>query len=493
MIREFFENLFGRQPKKRGYAAAEKKARYSDFKSSRGSADYELRNGLSAVRAKTRYLARNSSSMRRFLSLMKINIVGKNGFMFKSRVRRLNGDLDETLNTRVEEAWADWCEAPTVDGQMSMVHLLSQAVQTWCRDGEVIWEIVRNFAYRDGIAINPLEADYLDETLNTIHPATGNEIRMGVEIDALGKPVAYHFLTYHPGNTHYMFVHSKKQHRRVTADKVIHIFERSRPGQTRGEPHGASVVNSIKMLDGYRESETMRRRLMAAIMGFFSRDTPKPEGISELADDENEDESLFEMDVEPGLLKQMPDGMRFEKFDPGGALTDYAQFESQVKKDISMGFNISSFALGMETEGVSYSTGRSVLVEDRDFYSYMQEFFIDNGLKRVFRLWLSMHILSDQSQIPPTRVEMVRRRCVFRGRGWAWVDPAKEVKANSEALGTFQTSLARVAAERGIDRDDLLDEIEEDKKAAERRGLTLKYSTDSSAQTKSTEDNDDDD
>jgi capsid protein len=39
-----------------------------------------------------------------------------------------------------------------------------------------------------------LEADHLDETFNSIDPGTGNEIRMGIEIDPSGKrarPITY--------------------------------------------------------------------------------------------------------------------------------------------------------------------------------------------------------------------------------------------------------------------------------------------------------------
>ncbi len=478
-----FESLFGLlgyQKKstvieKRGYTAAEKKARYGDFKASRGSADYELRGGLAVVRAKSRALARNSSSMRRFLWLMKINVVGSQGYVFKSRVRRADGSMDQTLNERAEDAWKTWCETPTVDGEMHMVDLQVQVLQSWCRDGEAFIELVRNSTYRDGFALNPLEADFVDETHNTINLENGNEIRMGVEINRLGRPVAYYVLEYHPGSYHQTGLFKGRMHRRVPAENMIHIFERTRSGQTRGEPHGSSVINPVKMLDGYREAETMRRRVMAAIGGFFSRTMPKLEGVSELADQVDDDDDVYEVNLEPGTFKQLPDGMDFHKFDPGGALTDYAQFESQIKKDICMGFNLSAFALGMETEGVSYSTGRSVLVEDRDFYRYMQNFFIRKAIKKIFNLWLSMHLLSVDSEIPPTRAEIIRKRCIFRGRGWTWVDPLKEVKANSEALNTSQISLAQIAADRGLDRDELLDEIKEDQEAAELRGLTLNY------------------
>lgn len=462
--------------RRRNYLAAQNVARYGDLTASRGSADWELANSLSEVRAKARFLARNSGSMRRYIQLMRVNIVGDGGFRLQSRVRMLDGRLDISLNQRVEDAWSRWCEAPTVDGQMTMIDLLNQAVATWCRDGEVIWEIVYSNQYRDGVSINPIEADLLDETLTRKNPDNGNDIRMGVEVDSYGRPVAYHLLTSHPGDLVWYAVENQRRYRRVPANRIIHIFDKDRPGQTRGEPPAAAAIQPVKMLDGYREAETMGRRLRAALMGFFTRSLPKMEGLTELADRQDDADEIFEMDMEPGRLKQLPDGMEFKEFSPGGSTTDYAQFESQIKKDLAMTFGISAFSHGMETQGVSYSTGRSVLIEDRDYYKTRQRFFIDHGILRLFRIWLPRHVLEETSKVPPTRLDAIFASVVFRPRGWDWVDPGKDVKANTEALRTKQTSLSRIAAARGMDRDELLDEIAEDIEAAESRGLTLEYS-----------------
>lgn len=470
-------------PGLRGYSAAENVARYGDFKSSRGSADYELREGLAEVRAKVRFLARNSGSMRRYMQLMAVNIVGESGFRLQSRVRQAGGSAATSLNKRVQDAFMAWSEAPTTCGQLHMIELESQAVKTFARDGEVIWEFVTGPQYVDGIAINPLEADMLDETLNTTHPPTKNEIRMGVEVDSYGRPVAYHFLTTHPGDLTWYSYQSNRRYRRVPADRVIHLFEKSRPGQTRGEPPAASMVLNVKMLDGYREAETMSRRLRAALMGFFENQMPETRGISELADDDDDtekpDDEPFEMQMEPGRLKQLPRGVTFKEFSPGGSQTDYADYESQVKKDIAMGLGISTMSHGMEVSGVSYSSGRTVITEDRDFYKSMQGFFIRGLMRRTFRKWIEAHVVyADMPALLPSQVGRVLGSYVFRARGWDWVDPTKDVTANIDALRTKQTSLARVAAQRGIDRDELLMEIKEDAEAAEALGLTLTYDGD---------------
>lgn len=450
---------------KRNYVAARKVARYGDFSVSPGSADYELRIGLAEVRKRTRFLARNSGTMRRYIQLMKDNVIGDNGFR-----------LQVKGNNRVEDAWRQWCEYPTVDGVQSIVEFQKQVVATWCRDGEVLIELVVNSSYTDMIGLNALEADMLDETLNTENPTNGNQIKMGVEIDALGVPVAYHLLTQHPGDLFAGSRMPRNRHRRVPASRIIHAFERLRPGQTRGEPPASAVVNPIKMLDGYREAETTNRRIAAAMMGFFTRDIPKQDGITAIADNviESEDEDgeeLFEMSVEPGTLKQLPDGMSFDKFDPGGSQTDYAQFEAQVKKDIAMGLGISTFALGMETAGVSYSTGRSVIQEDRDFYKGMQGFFIRQVMRPILFRWLMMHMLTAGSTVAPTRLDATLKNAKFRGRGWEWIDPAKDIKANAEALDTLQTSYSRIAADRGMDVEELFQEIADDQELMKRFGL----------------------
>ncbi len=475
---------------KRSYAAAGNAPRYNDFKASqsKGSADYELLLGLSTLREKSRSLARNSPMMRRYIQLMQDNVVGEAGFILRSKAKMADmKTLDAALNDRVQVAWADWWAKPTVDGEMDGAEMLAQNVGAWCRDGEVLIEIVVSGSYMDSLSLNPLEADLLDETLNSVYPPTGNQIRMGVEINELGRPVAYHLLTLHPGDPGWYAATKKKRYRRVTADRIIHVFDRQRPGQTRGEPPAAGVINSMKMLDGYREAETTNRRVSAATMGFFIRDKVGASGIDALATDENAATGELQMDLEPGTFKELPEGLRFEKFEAHGSTTDYKQFETALKRDQSGGLGISAFSLAMETDGVSYSTSRSVMLEDRMFYSRKRRMFV-KMLKRIFGVWVKMHTLSDRSTIPPTKMENVIRNAMFRGAGWAWIDPSKDVKANAEALRTRQTSLSRIAADRGIDFVELVDEIVSDEAMLKLAGLTITFDEGKDSQTEDGED-----
>lgn len=463
----------------RGYSAVASRARYGDIRLSEGSANYELRNALRKLRASSRYLSRNSSIVKRYLNLLSVNVIGSTGFVFESKVRQRDGDLDTSLNDRVTGDFRRWMRRPSTCKKLSFVNLQKQAIKSLARDGEFIWELVVNPRYRDNLGINPIEADQLDETLNTKFLGNGNEIKMGVELDAANAVVAYHFLTSHPGDSDSLWLSetTNKRYRRVDAKNVIHVFVSDRAGQCRGEPWTATVINEIRMLDGYRESEVVSRRIKASAMGFFERDEETNSSvIEELADPDDEQDSfddVLEMSMEPGKMRQLPPGYKFKSFDPGGAQSDFSDFETQIKKSISTGLNISVFSLGMETSGVSFSTGRSVLTEDRDYYKDVQQFLIDSAMSTVFERWLPMRMLQEESNIPPTRTDAILDSYVFRGRGWDWVDPAKDVSSNAQALETGQTSLSRIAAKRGTSVDELLDEIAEDKKKIEDRGLTV--------------------
>lgn len=461
---------------RRSYAAAGSKLTFADFRGSKGSADYELMNGLAAVREKSRSLARNSGTMRRYFRLLQTNVVGHAGFQYRCRVPKADGTLNKSLNSRVEWAFWRWAKRCSADGRLSLRQIENLIVASWARDGEIFIEHRYGSKYRDGYALNILEADLVDETLNTVYSVTGNQIRMGVEVDEDFRPVAYHVHTQHPGDPGWYHQKNNTKYRRVPADRMTHIYEVLRPGQTRGEPPSASAILGVKMLDGYREAEVTNRRIAASVMGFFRRALPKADQIDAMADrveTESVDEPEFQVEIEPGTFKTMPDGYEFDKFEASGSTTDYEKFEGQVKKDIAMGLNLSNMSLGMETAAVSYSAGRSVLQEDRDYYRSLQSFFIETFADVVIERWVLAHSLQDTSLIPPTMVSTVIEYSSFAGRGWDWVDPSKDVSANSEALRTRQTSLSRIAASRGIDFNDLIDEIAQDERALKDAGLTL--------------------
>ena len=223
-------------PKRRSYAGINTGRLFADFNTMTRSSDSELKPALRVLRNRCRELARNDEYVRRYLALLKTNVVGPHGVNVQAKARNADGSLDGPGNKIVENAWHSWGQRGncTVDGRLSWVDAQRLFVESLARDGEVLVRFADGYKNRDRFAIEFVEADLLDEELN-IKTSNGNRVRMGVEVDDFGKSVAYHLLAEHPGDQEFANSYSRK-HVRVPAEQMLHVFLPERAHQTRGAP-----------------------------------------------------------------------------------------------------------------------------------------------------------------------------------------------------------------------------------------------------------------
>lgn len=462
---------------KRSYAAAGKKARFGDWRIGATSADAELNIALGALRDRARQLRRDNPYGRRYFTLRADNVIGSTGVQLSCQAKTARGKLDTSANRRIEDAWRRWCRQPTADGKMNMKDALELIDAARACDGDVFIEIVRGKSYNDTIAFAIHEADMVDETKNETN-ALGNEIRMGVEIDAYGRPVAYHFLTYHRGDSSWA-VRKGRGTRRVPAENIIHFYKRNRPGQTRGEPETVAAMITLKMLDGYAEAEVTGRRVRSTVGGYFERDLVSPEGgVGPLADDVADD-GEFEIEMEPGQQRALPPGYKFKQVDPNVGGEEYASFKKAELRSVASGLGVSYVSLANDLEGVNFSSIRHGLLEERERWKNEQQFLIDHVVYPIFKRWLMCWMDFGTQALPISKFDKFAEAAQFIGRRWTWVDPTKDVNAIVQELKYGLTSPSKVARERGIDYEELTDEIAADAELLESKGIKLHVGKDS--------------
>lgn len=136
-------------------------------------------------------------------------------------------------------------------------------------------------------------------------------------------------------------------------------------------------------------------------------------------------------------------------------------------------------AIGCSFETISrdfsqsnYSSSRLSLLEDREHWRMLQDYMIEHLLQPVFDRWLAAAVAVGQLNLPgydrmPERYEAVR----WYPRGWAWVDPQKEVEAYTKAVRSGFKTQAEVVAEGGGDIEDLLTARAAEVDRAEQLGL----------------------
>ncbi|MFA4871417.1 MAG: phage portal protein [Pedobacter sp.] len=460
-LKRIFKRTVQKPIRKRSFAGAQMSRLNASWLATGTSGDAEIRAGLKTLRDRARELSRNNSYVKKYLRMITINVLGAKGITFQSKIKLNSGESDEKVNDFLEAKWADWGKlknSPDVQGKLSWQDIQRQAIKTVARDGEVFIRIVRGYENKYRFALQLMESDHINENLNITIP-NDNEIRMGVEFDKWKKPVAYHILTKHPGD--YGGVEYRTE--RVLANDIIHLFDPDRCNDSRGFTWIHAGMATCQMLDGYEEAELVSARVSAAKMGIITT----PDG-QYLGDDTQGKDIITE--AEPGTFEVLPAGSGFEMFDPKHPQGNFAPFVKQMLRKMSSAWGVAYNSLASDLESVNYASSRSGLLEERDNWRSIQNWFIENFCDIVYREWLEILLTLPGT---PFSIRDLERfdSAKWTARTWDWVDPLKDQKANIEAVTNGLASYTDILAEQGIDFEEHIAELAYEKEQFADKGL----------------------
>lgn len=428
------------------------------------SADEEVRGDIRMLRARARELGRNNSYVKRYFRLLVTNVVGPMGIKLQAQVWA--GDQPDTkTNAAIEAAWNAWANAPvTVDGRLTLRRFEKLIIKTVACDGEAFVRLWRGFeGNAHGLALQAIDADLIDETFNRSRRGTQNEIRMGVEIDVIGRPVGY--WVWNAVGTDLV-----RERYFVPAAEMLHLYDPERVNQTRGVTWVHSVMVPAHMLNAYEESEAVAARIGASKMGLFEK------RADSLAGDLAASSKPATMEANPGTFEIVPDGYEFKAWEPDHPTAQFPAFIKQMLRKIASGFSVFYNVLANDAEGVSYSTMRSFALVERDDWRSIQQDFIDMWRRPLYAAWLGMALLTGSLTLPsrdPSRYLAVRHR----PRGWQWIDPEKEARAAVISIQNGLGTRTGFLAEKGEDIEDVFAELAREQALAEEYGINVSGET----------------
>ena len=445
------------------------------------SADAATRGNLRELRARSQQLERERGGIaERYFSCVETNVIGPDGIGLQIKVKDQAGDLDRAGSEQIEEAWEEFCCRGQFDvtGEYSAQTFDRLSVRASARDGDALQLIYRNAPNKAGIAFQLLEGQHLDEWHNLLGPENnGNQVRMGVEQDRFRRKLAFWIITAHPGD--FYGYPNEAQRIRIPAYGVepaapvqaIHVTRPKRPEETRAVPWITPAMDPINMLAGYEEAELVAARAQACKHVFYERAAFAPDGTPLEYNEAGTGQLTDEM--EPGGATDLPIGYKANMYNPTHPNQAFADFTKDFRRKISAALNCSYNTLFTDLEGVNYSSIRAGLLDERDQWKMVQNWYITTAKQLQFEAWLEVQLLKGVfPNFSMTDFDRIARACVWKPRRWPWVDPLHDIEAATASIEAKLSTRTRVIADQsGNDFEDTIDEIAEEQAYIKSKGL----------------------
>ena len=413
------------------------------------------------LRARARDLERNSDIAASAIGAIIRNVVGT-GIHPQARIKKANGEFDEKLNRELEQAWKQWAGKTNCDitGQQTFYELQSTFLRRRVVDGEVLAHLVIDRSAEIPLKIQGIEVDLLDTGKQI--GQNGNIVASGVEIDAYYKPLAYWLQS--ASLDGFVTVDS----RRISADRILHLFNKWRFTQVRGISELAQVMRRMKETGEYLDAELVAAKIAASFALFVKRQMPGM-SVGRLPQDS---EGNRVDTIAPGMIEYLNPGEDITTAAPGRNATtakDFIEIESRMA---AAGLGLSYEVLSRDMSQSTYSSARQNHLEDRRTFAPMQQYMITHFCQPVWKEFVTACVLSGVVNIPGFFSDPEKYlETTWIAPGWAWIDPLKDVKASIEEMNAGLNTLADIAAEQGKDWQELLDQRARELEYAKKLGL----------------------
>jgi lambda family phage portal protein len=421
------------------------------------SANTELQSAATILRDRSRDLGRNNPYARKAFKAIANNTVGT-GIQPGIRATKATAS-NKSATEKLREAWRMWADSTDCDVEglktfWTIQHMVMRAV---VESGEC-FVILRANKDTPGVPLRlqVLESDYLDTSrdLPAESRKDGVYILQGIEFNKDGSRRGYWLWDNHPGESRTM--------RGVTsnfypAKNVLHIFDQERPGQIRGVPFLASVMQRLHDFDEYEDTQLLRQKIAACFVAFVEE--PGEPTPSQKDADGNSIER-----VEPGIIERLTPGQKITFGSPPG-VENYEEYSTALLRGVAAGAGVSFEVLTGNLSQVNFSSARMGWIEfQRQIEAWQWNMLIPQLCMKVWDAWLeAARVKFSNPNLTASVTWTAPRR--------EMIDPEKETRGLVQRLNGYLASWEDIAREVGEDADELFDRIVADKKRFEAAGL----------------------
>jgi len=361
------------------------------------------------------------------------------------------------VNDALKKAWIKHRDQIDASGAMPWCVLAAVTARTWFRDGEVFAQHLLSTGVRYPTALPYMlevhEPDLVPFDLIEDGPP---RVVHGIEINSLGRPVAYHLYRTHPGDNLSAF--SRTDTLRIPAEQITHLKQTKRLGQKRGASILAPAVTRLSDIADYEESERLAAKVASSMCAAITRGADFVNTTTAVDAQSGE----RPMELQPGMIfDTLAPGERVEVIDTNRPNTALGDFRKAMLRAATAGIGVSYSTATHDYDG-TYSSQRQELVESRLAYDAMRAHFVAGFLRPVWQRFVQAAQLSGLVSVIAADPETL-----FDFEAIAppspWIDPQKEARADEIAINSGIESRHGIIRRRGGDPARVDDEREMDK------------------------------
>ena len=398
----------------------------------RTAADLSL-SELPALRSYARQLERNNPTARAACDGTAAIVVGS-GISLEID----QPEWSEQQKELVRKEWLDWCDSATVDGR-SVYELEEQGWREVFTAGELVWRLVidRDRVKRGEIplAVLPLESEWLDNSTGALMQVLPDKtVKVGpICLDVYGRPMSYDIRN--PETI------GSFQAETVRAADIIHVFERRRSMQTRGESWLAPVVETLN-----QERDLVTTELQSAKTGASIGLAITSEMHAELDTTEDGETDDPAQALRIGGVARLFPGDQLQSFQTTRPSQQIMPFRNGLRGDTAAALRVPQRFLDRDISRVgSYSAMRGDNQDEERLMGPVREWYGQATIGRLYREVLPL--ICAKVGVPMPR----KIKYKLLPDGQPYVDPEKDIAAAQAAINAGLSTKEQEVGKRGGD------------------------------------------
>ncbi|WP_330169498.1 phage portal protein [Bartonella grahamii] len=390
---------------------------------------------------------------------------------------RIEGFQEE--KKKLLDLWWQWVDEADYDEDTSFYGLQATIAREVFLTGECFVRLHYVDLYgRSGVPLQlqVYPTEMLDLSYNGPAEIEGNYIRMGIEFNASGKRVAYHFWEHHPYDDCPANSAFKSQERvRVPAEMVLHIKERRIAGQLRGSPKITRCMTKIFQLESYDDAELDRKRTAALFAAFVKDNSPNVEKLSDNRDKNNVEEEYKAPVIAPGASLYLGENKEVTFSNPVEVGGSYEAFQFRNILKICAALNMPYAVVTGDVTRGNFSNVRTSIIQFRRHVKQWREHIIAFQFNRIiWERFVEMAVLVKCVNLPGWEENPLPwLQCESFAPPLEMIDPNKDISAEKEEIRAGLKTRRMALAERGFDIDSIHAEMQEEHTDARARGLSF--------------------